>query len=159
MTHAHAPQPDIFGLLVRIMRAVKRVASTGPVDGPTLGVLWELSTRGPSRPSDLATSVALDASTVSRHLQTLERAGWVGRERDTVDGRARTVEVTDAGRVVLAEAATERAAIFAAALHTWDDNDRRTLSLLLDRLADDLADVLPPTDGRTAPYAVIKETA
>jgi DNA-binding MarR family transcriptional regulator len=133
-------QPDVFGAMLRSMRAFKRQISEGPVEGPCLGVLWELQTRGASRPSDLAAAVGLDASTVSRHLQTLERGGFVARTRDTEDGRARSVEVTPTGSALIADAGTARDALLSAAMSGWTPDDRLTLFNLLNRLADNLTE-------------------
>lgn len=52
---------------------------------------------GPLRPMDLAASMKMDASTLTRNLKPLVDAGWV-TNLPGADGRTRVVEITDAGR-------------------------------------------------------------
>jgi len=52
---------------------------------------------GPVRPGDLALSMKMDASTLTRNLKPLLAAGWVQLAQG-VDGRSRLVTITDAGR-------------------------------------------------------------
>jgi DNA-binding MarR family transcriptional regulator len=58
---------------------------------------------GPVRPVDLAASMNVDASTLSRNLKPLVAAGWVTLEAGA-DARSRLVQATDAGREKRAEA-------------------------------------------------------
>lgn len=60
----------------------------------------------PVRPSDLAKVMEMDASTLTRNLQSLIAAGWVDIGPG-VDGRSRVVTATDAGRAKRAEAQAE----------------------------------------------------
>jgi len=60
----------------------------------------------PVRPSDLAKAMEMDASTLTRNLQSLIAAGWV-EIGPGVDGRSRVVTATDAGRAKRAEAQAE----------------------------------------------------
>jgi DNA-binding MarR family transcriptional regulator len=52
---------------------------------------------GPIRPTDLARTMKLDASTLSRNLQPLVAAGWL-EVGEGADARSRLVRITDAGR-------------------------------------------------------------
>ncbi len=52
---------------------------------------------GPVRPSDLAGTMAMDASTLTRNLKPLINAGWVELGAGE-DGRSRLVRITDSGR-------------------------------------------------------------
>ena len=58
---------------------------------------------GPLRPGELAAAMGLEASTLTRNLQTLVAAGWLTQGEGS-DARSRLVEVTEAGRVKRAEA-------------------------------------------------------
>ena len=60
-------------------------------------LLSSLRSLGPSRPSDLAAAMAMDASTLTRNLKPLVAAGWVAQGAGA-DGRSRLVSLTDAGR-------------------------------------------------------------
>ena len=55
------------------------------------------------RPSDIATSLYLDGSSLSGHLDRLEAAGLAERRQDADDRRVIRVYATDAGRRVAAE--------------------------------------------------------
>lgn len=53
---------------------------------------------GPMRQKDLAAALSLDSSSVVRVLQNLEAAGFVTREEDADDRRAKAIAITRAGR-------------------------------------------------------------
>jgi DNA-binding MarR family transcriptional regulator len=58
---------------------------------------------GPIRPGDLARAMTVDASTLTRNLKPLVDAGWLELSAG-VDGRSRSISITDAGRDKRAEA-------------------------------------------------------
>jgi len=58
---------------------------------------------GPIRPSDLATAMKMDASTLTRNLRPLVDAGWVTLQAGA-DARSRLIHITDAGRDKRAQA-------------------------------------------------------
>ncbi|RJF92097.1 MarR family winged helix-turn-helix transcriptional regulator [Noviherbaspirillum saxi] len=58
---------------------------------------------GPIRPGELALSMRMDASTLSRNLKPLVDAGWLCIQAGS-DERSRSVAITAAGRVKLDEA-------------------------------------------------------
>ncbi|HEX4444359.1 MAG TPA: MarR family transcriptional regulator [Galbitalea sp.] len=62
-------------------------------------VLHLLDSRDLSQ-SELAARARVQAQTMSRTIDRLERAGFVVRESDAADGRRRVVTRTDAGRTV-----------------------------------------------------------
>lgn len=66
-------------------------------------LLSHIVSMGPVRPSDLAATMNLDASTLTRNLQPLVAQGWVEMGAG-VDARSRLVSVTEAGRAKRAEA-------------------------------------------------------
>lgn len=138
---------DLFAALLRLGRALKRLAGTGPVDGPTLGVLMEITSRQPVRLSDVAATLGLDTSTISRHVGALERGGYVARESDPHDRRASRLVVTELGASAMADALGRRRALVDAATSNWSAPDRDALLRLLTRLGDDLARV---TDAPSA---------
>lgn len=85
---------------------------------------------------DLAETLGLTASGVTRGLAPLERIGLVTRETHTRDGRVAYAALTDTGRErledMLASAEQIAAEIFTAPL--WNEEDVRRLSTLLTRL-------------------------
>jgi DNA-binding MarR family transcriptional regulator len=80
----------------------------------------------------------LDFSTISRHLQSLESAGFLIRIKDSEDGRSRRLKLTAAGRTALRSTAARRAEFFRRATGRWPAKDFRLLVGLLSRLARDL---------------------
>lgn len=58
---------------------------------------------GPARPADLAATMKMDPSTLTRNLKPLIAAGWV-QMAPGADGRTRAVSLTAAGRAKRAEA-------------------------------------------------------
>ena len=66
-------------------------------------LLSQIVTLGPIRPGELADAMEMDASTLTRNLQPLIAQGWVVVGAG-VDGRTRSVEITDAGRAKRSEA-------------------------------------------------------
>lgn len=58
---------------------------------------------GPIRPVDLAASIKMEASTLTRNIKPLVEAGWVTVSAGA-DARSRLVTITEAGRAKRAEA-------------------------------------------------------
>jgi DNA-binding MarR family transcriptional regulator len=117
--------PQSFGLDARVDRA-------GYI---TLARLVEQDT---IRMSDLAALLCLDLSTVSRQVKALEDLGMVARTADPDDRRAYLLEPTPAAREVVADVKAAFSRLVDLALTDWSEDDRQTLTTLLDRLAADL---------------------
>jgi DNA-binding MarR family transcriptional regulator len=91
-----------------------------------------------ARPSDLAASVRLDLSTISRHVQALEAGGYLVKVKDPDDGRSCRLTATAAGRAAVNKMGSRRAELFRRATARWPPRDLRTLVALLHRLGEDL---------------------
>lgn len=128
--------------LGRAMVALKTSPQTfgidSRVDRAAYFILARLDDHGTARMSDIAALLSLDLSTVSRQVRALEDLGLVGRTPDAGDRRAYRLEPTDAGRALVAEVKKSFSALVDLALVDWSERDRRTLTTLLGRLADDL---------------------
>ncbi len=85
---------------------------------PQLEILGVLTVRGPTRPSAIAGSVAVERSTISRNLTLLEEKGWIDADRSPT-GRTKTVSITPAGTKTLGTAAA-----------AWTDVQNRLTELL-----------------------------
>lgn len=121
--------------VVRLMLAMGRRFRTR-VDGDSVepsqaSLLYVLKVRGSMRLGDLAEAMKLDASTVSRHVQQLGDQGYIDREPDPEDGRARIIGISDTGRAVLKHTFDQRRAYITEAMADWSQTDR-------DRLRDDI---------------------
>ncbi len=107
MLDAVKPQGCTNLKLRQLSRAVTRhydayVAPTG-LKNSQYSLLSHVVLLGPLRPSDLAARMKIDASTLTRNLQTLVAAGWV-EQGPGDDARSRSVVATEAGRAKRAEA-------------------------------------------------------
>ena len=88
------------------------------------------------RPVELARSVLLTRSGVTRLVQGLERAGLVERIPSPDDRRSSLVHITEAGRDVLRRASrTHLAGVRERFADRFEEHELRTLSDLLARLA------------------------
>jgi DNA-binding MarR family transcriptional regulator len=105
----------------------------------------------------VAAHLALDLSTVSRHVASLHRQGLVDRSPDPADGRASLLHVTATGEEVLRAAMDQRRQLLSSALSSWTPQERQALADLLARLDDDLAtaiSALTDHDHTPAPAGV-----
>ena len=113
--------------------------------GVTLGwyayiTLYWIDAAGPLRLTELAKHFGVVPSTVCRHVQQLETAGLVAKQRDPIDGRAVQLSPTEKGTEVVSELSRARQAAFADYLSGWNQADLETLSTLMLRLRDDVSD-------------------
>ena len=108
-------------------------------------LLTTIETKGPVRPVDLAASLHMTASTLSRNLQVLITAGWL-KTTQGADARSRLVTITESG------IARRRA----ARAH-WKRAQQSLITLLgeekvaaLHRLIDEALPLLTPAPDETA---------
>jgi DNA-binding MarR family transcriptional regulator len=125
-----------------LFAALRRLAKAsgdrpGGLDRGGYWVLAKLASLAPIRLSDLSIAVELDPSTVSRHIKTLWKAGYVGRESDPDDRRAALLSPTDAGYRELEASRALRLQALAEYMSEWPDADRTMLVELLERLVSD----------------------
>lgn len=89
-------------LVSRTAKALDRAADDALArvggSGPAWLVLQALATGGHRTQADLAAAVGIRQPTVTHHLDTLERAGLVVRDRDPGNRRVQRVTLTEAGR-------------------------------------------------------------
>ena len=87
----------------RVSHHYDRVVGEWGLKTPQYSLLTHIDRLGPTRPSDLAAAMAMDASTLTRNLQPLIERGWA-EVGPGADGRSRLVRLTAAGRAKRAEA-------------------------------------------------------
>jgi len=90
---------------------------------------------GPLRVTDLAELLGVDAPTVTRKVQQLERAGLVVRTTDPGDRRATRIALTAAGRRSLDKVLQARREWLDQLLVGWEGADLRTFAILLGRFS------------------------
>ncbi|MFJ4468339.1 MarR family winged helix-turn-helix transcriptional regulator [Streptomyces sp. NPDC089424] len=96
-------------------------------------LLGHLEERDGLRATDLAAHCALDKSTVSRQVAALEQAGLIGRRQDPEDHRVQVLDLTDAGRRILAQVTVSRRAVVRKRLTDWPEEDLRRFAGYLER--------------------------
>ncbi len=107
------------------------------LSGVTL--LGRLALIGPARLTELAASLGLDPSSVSRQVAAVERSGYVAREDDPSDGRATRLVLTAQGREVVDAVHAKRAEALVRLTPGWSDSDVDRLTGLIARLNHDIA--------------------
>jgi DNA-binding MarR family transcriptional regulator len=130
---------EVLVALWRVIRRLKSSAANLGGDPAALHVVHMVKEHGPMRLTALAEVAMLDASTVSRHVQSLEAAGYLARTGDPGDRRATLIQITESGHALLRDALAARGRLLDAALAGWDPADREALARLLSRLAEDMA--------------------
>ncbi len=98
---ADKPQGCTNIKLRHLMRRIAKhyddeVGKTG-LKGTQYSLLSYVLKLGPIAPGELARSMKIDASTLTRNLKPLVAAGWLALDAGA-DGRSRIVSITDAGR-------------------------------------------------------------
>jgi DNA-binding MarR family transcriptional regulator len=85
---------------------------------------------------DVASRLAVDASTASRLVDQSVRAGYVERSASDEDRRRCVLALTADGRALLERATNVRAAFLAEWVCEWSPADVTVMAQLVDRLAD-----------------------
>jgi DNA-binding MarR family transcriptional regulator len=109
--------------------------------------LLTLADEGSLRLGALADRVATTDATASRTVDVLERAGFVRRVRDPLDGRGVTVEVTPAGRGEVRRRRKRMAAMVGELLKGLHPVEQRRFV----ELVDGLNELLVASDRTAAP--------
>ena len=119
---------DLRTAVMRTSRRL-RVEATGEVITPgQYTVLALLNGNGPSTLRALAESEHVQAPSMTRIVNALADQGFVSRAANPDDGRQVRVDITNAGRAVLAEARNQRTAWLAQRVAGLSEEDRLILS-------------------------------
>lgn len=108
------------------------------VDRAGYWLLVRLSSQAPVRLSELADTVELDLSTVSRQMRDLVAIGLVVKVPDPEDGRASLLSLSDRGWAVLETVSEARRQALAEVIDDWSEEERTALTRGLLRLEDGL---------------------
>jgi DNA-binding MarR family transcriptional regulator len=126
--------------VTRLMRRMRQDRDLGPAK---LGVLSLLFRNGPMTPGALAQAEGVQPQSLTRLLADIEAEGLASRRRDERDGRQSLLELTEAGRRVLAEDAAAKSAWLAAAMEAKLSPTERELLRLAAQLVDRLTEAAP----------------
>jgi DNA-binding MarR family transcriptional regulator len=127
-----APAVALISALQSLSRAQREAAAriAHELDWPRSGVtvLHLLARCGPVSLTDIAAHLRVDLSVASRQVSTLADAGYVVRTVDADDRRVRTVELTDTGRDLAAEAAEQYTNMIDRAFADWAPQNQQELA-------------------------------
>ena len=137
----HGALLDILVVMNRPQRDEALIAAAGiALDGALFRLLVGIERFGPIGVVELADRAGRDYTTVSRQVARLESLGLVTRRPGAADRRVREAAIAPAGKAMTdrIDAARERmgAAIFA----DWPAEEVETLTRLMRKFADALAD-------------------
>ena len=141
------PPVEPIGLFVTrrarmLSRAFDRALNAGGGSLPAWLVLASLKGGLHGTQREIADAVGIEGPTLTHHLNRMELAGLVTRERDPENRRAHLVELTEDGEREFM-GLVRHVQAFDRRLRTgFSDEELATLRQLLDRLAANAADVL-----------------
>jgi len=119
--------------LFTLSAGLERARRDSPGAG-RLSVLQLLAAPEGQRPSDIAHTLQVSPSLVTRHVQALEEDGFVSVTRDPADHRACLVSRTARGAEEMRRLQEVGVARFASFVAGWDSSDVVNLTQLLERL-------------------------
>lgn len=122
---------EVFRAAKLHFAAVKKVAG---VSGAQLWALSEINAQPGLRVSDLAQKMSLHQSTVSNLVENLNSSGLLRRVREAGDNRVVRLQLTSAGKKVVARAPKPARGVLPDALEKLDRRALKKLSTSLDSL-------------------------
>lgn len=131
-------------ILLRRVQSIHISTSSGEMDldRSAYGILCRLADEGPQRLGALATAFGLDPSTITRQVQSLEKAGLVHRRADLEDRRASILDLTEEGHVVLQHTRAYRRERLEQMLEEWSDQDLGEFARLLAKANDSISNLV-----------------
>ncbi len=120
-----------MAILVRRLVSMTTYKKIGNLDRSAYLLLYQIDSHGSAGVKALSDEFHLDISTVSRQAAALEQKGYVRRIPDPIDGRAYSLEMTEAGLEVLNENKKARQDSIGKMLSNWSDGERLIFGELL----------------------------
>ena len=124
---------------VRVHEELLRAAGVR-LDRAGVALLYKLrlSADTPFRVTSLAALLGVDAPTVTRKVQQLERLGYVARDPDPDDGRASLIRLTRSGQDTVDRVLAAHRDRLSRLFDGWDDDDVRLFGALLARFSESI---------------------
>jgi DNA-binding MarR family transcriptional regulator len=120
-----------------------RVRSLG-LTGPQARLLLSLERAPDQNQAFYAERLEIEPITLTRIVDRLEDAGWVERQADPADRRARILHLTDKSRGIVTRLRTSVEALFEDMLHGFAPAERELFARMLDRIAANLVAARQP---------------
>ena len=131
-------EDDVLRALRRISRAIdlhsRQLSTSFGLTVPQLVCLRVIGLRGPISPSQLASEVSLSQATITGIGDRLVARQLVLRERSTVDRRAVTLVLSEAGRALVNAAPSPLQERFVAQLAELSPEEREIIRLTLNKI-------------------------
>jgi DNA-binding MarR family transcriptional regulator len=124
---AHAAS-DFRMATFRLARRLRAERAVDAMSDAQIAVLGQLATHGARTPGELADHERVSAPSMNRTVNCLEESGYITRTPDEVDRRKVIVDLTDAGRAVVAETTRRRDTWLAVTLASLDPRQRDVLA-------------------------------
>jgi MarR family transcriptional regulator for hemolysin len=136
-----APGDESLSLLIgrvakQLSRAFDDVLVAAGGSSPTWQVLRALSTGDHRTQAELAAAIGVRQPTLTHHLDALERAGLVTREREAGNRRVQRVTVTESGEALFLRLRRAAASFDGRLRAGLDDGDVAELRQLLAQLTE-----------------------
>jgi DNA-binding MarR family transcriptional regulator len=123
-------------------RVTKEVARQHGLTGPQVTAIKVLENFGALSLTDLSARMSATNSTMTGIADRMERDGLVERIRSETDRRVVQIALTEKGRALAAQIPVASMALFADALRSLDERDRRDLTRILRRLTDKVTELV-----------------
>ncbi len=120
-----------------------RVRSLG-LTGPQARLLLSLERAPDQNQAFYAEQLEIEPITLTRIVDRLEDAGWVERQADPADRRARILHLTDKSRGIVTRLRTSVEALFEDMLQGFAPAERELFARMLDRIAANLVAARQP---------------
>jgi DNA-binding MarR family transcriptional regulator len=138
----HGALLDIIGFFNQPKGDEDLIQESGiSLDRALFPLLVRIERRGPIGIVDLANTIGRDYTTVSRQVSKLQSLGLAMRQESKEDRRVSKVSVTKKGLKLTAEIDTARDRLMSELFKGWSERDRKSLSRLTRRLADELTSI------------------
>lgn len=121
----------------------ERVRSLG-ITGPQARLLLALERNPDQNQAFYAERLEIEPITLTRIVDRLEDAGWVERQADPADRRARILHLTDKSRGIVTRLRVNVEGLFEDMLAGFDAGERAVFAALLERIALNLAAARQP---------------
>ena len=126
---------ELAEVLEQLTRLVRQLATAGDLSMSALMLLARLVRQGPQRLTELAVQEGLSQPGMTQLVGRLERDGWLTRTASRGDRRGVQVEVTAAGRELVALRRAQRAEALSRLLDQLDPDDRAAIERALPALS------------------------